>query len=324
MTETEALLNQRSDLERTEDDWIQTTQYTRTRKVFENDKKKLQVISSREGAPFSSGHTSLLFLKHEEGVGLCVGSILDVDPKKGQRGGRQIPGGMLKNPLPGKEKQESFIDGACEEALAETGVFVSRGDLYPAATIVKSRFPGRLLSEDASSGEKTTITQKVFAHWGDVEFIETDDGDAKDPSWEPFSQIVESGKWFRSHALLVPAVVKIILANIERYEAGEITDPQDRRFYDKLMMKEFALKSAGASFQVLAYRKRLKEIRDSIDLLKIAYNLERGNYERAKGFLSRFVFFPLGSKEYFNDSEASASLGSVPECSEKNFADMDE
>lgn len=286
--------------------WVQRTPYTQTCEIFANDKKTLHVRSSREGAPFSSGQASLLFLNYKDnGLGLMVGSILDVDLKKSLRGARQIPGGMLKNPLPdNKDEQESFIDGAREEALAETGMLVPRGDLYPAAIVVKSRFPGRLLQSDESSGKKTTVTQKVFAYFGDAEFVETDDGDAKDPRWEQFSDVVESGRWFRSHALIVPAVVKIILGNIELYEEGGMTDSQDLRFYDKLMRREYAQKGAKESFEVAAYRKHLKELRDSIDLLKVSLFLDGGrNYQSAEEFLRRFQFLPLGSKEYFKDEE---------------------
>src|SRR3989344_1304112 len=192
--------------------WVQRTPYTKTREVVLQDgKRSLQVRSSREGAPFSPGHSSLLFLKrsHIREAPLCFGTILDIDPKKSETGARQITGGMLKNHGPDTEA-ESFIDGAREEALAETGFLASIEDIYPAARIVKSGFPRRNLKTDTSSGEKTTVTQNVFARFGEADFIETDDSDAKDPRWDIASpSVLESGEFFKSHSIIVAAVLML-------------------------------------------------------------------------------------------------------------------
>ena len=122
--------------------WIQKTPYTWTKLVEKYGGPWLKVCSSREGAPFGPGHTSVIPLRVVEWK-LQVGNILDVDPKKGKQPGRQLTGGMLKldkdsdttteffeeeaegETRAGKllldnewRPRESFIDGAREEMLA--------------------------------------------------------------------------------------------------------------------------------------------------------------------------------------------------------------
>ncbi|MBI4118023.1 MAG: hypothetical protein HY455_00555 [Parcubacteria group bacterium] len=260
----------------------------------------MHVRGPRDVAPFTGGRGTMLFLRWYEGELWIVG-ITDVDPRKWK--GRYLsprratPGGMQKDWTPEGGDIETCIEAAMKEGLEEAGVMgIHASDVYPLTTVVKG-VPGRDFKNDTETGSRMNAMYHVFVHWGDVALHETDDVDAKDPTWIRVKDVLSpTSEWYLLHVVLVAGSLKMLATDIERHLKGELSG-RANQFFERMLRTNDAKANTAAAFEVQEFREALRECLDAIEPLSVIEgfmeaNPQRGRSPAPENFLAGFQFFP--------------------------------